>query len=71
MNRIKTDWASLNEIVNRLLGLELVGYLDLGMNYLPAISSLDESLAVKQNFSKLGQRLCLFRLQLLHWHSRL
>ena len=46
MNRIQTDWASLNEIVNRLLVSSLVWYLDLGMNYLPAISSLDESLAV-------------------------
>jgi hypothetical protein len=59
MNRNQTDWASLNEVVNRLLGSNLVGYLDLGMNYLPAISSLDESLAVKQNFAKLGQRLSL------------
>ncbi len=59
MNLIQTDWASLNEVVNRLLGSNLVGYLDLGMNYLPAISSLDESLAVKQNFMKLGQRLSL------------
>lgn len=31
MNRIQTDWASLNEVVNRLLGPNLVGYLDLGM----------------------------------------
>ena len=59
MNRIQTDWASLNHTVNRLLGSNLVEYLDLGMNYLPPISSLDESLAVKQNFAKLGQRLSL------------
>ncbi len=59
LNRIQTDWASLNEVVNRLLGSKLVGYLDLGMNHLPAISSLNESSAVKQNFMKLGQRLSL------------
>ena len=59
MNRIQTDWASLNEVVNRLFGPNLVEYLDLGMNYLPAISSLDEAFAVKQNFAKLGQRLSL------------
>ena len=59
MNRIQTDWTSLNEIINRLLGSNLVQYLDLGMNYLPALSSLDESLLVKQNFAKLGQRLSL------------
>ena len=59
MNRIQADWASLNVEVNRLLGPGLVLYLDLGMNYLPAISSLDQSESVRHNFLQLGQRLSL------------
>ena len=52
-NRIQTDWAALNNVVDRLLGQNL------GMNYLPPISSLEKFPAVKQNFLKFGQRLCL------------
>lgn len=58
-NRIQTDWAALNNIVDRLLGLQLVMYMDLGMNYLPPICSLEKFPAVKQNFLKFGQRLSL------------
>lgn len=59
MNRIQADWASLEVEVNRLMGPRLVWYLDLGMNYLPAISSLDQSVSVRHKFLQLEQRLSL------------
>lgn len=59
MNRIQADWASLDVEVNRLMRPGLVCYLDLGMNYLPAISSLDQFESVRRNFLRLGQRLSL------------
>ncbi len=58
-NRIQTDWAPLNEVVDRLLGQSLVSYMDLGMNYLPPICSLEQCPAVRQNFLKFGRRLSL------------
>ena len=58
-NRIQADWASLDVEVNKLMGPGLVWYLDLGMNYLPAISSLDQFESVRHNFLQFGQRLSL------------
>ena len=45
-NRIQTDWAALNSVVDRLLGQNLVEYMDLGLNYLPPICSLQQFPAV-------------------------
>lgn len=58
-NRIQTDRASLNQIMDKLVNQNLIWYMDLGMNYLPPISSLEQSLAVEQNFLGFGQRLNL------------
>ena len=53
MNRIQTDWTSLTPVLNTLLGEQLVQYLDLGMNYLPPLSSLKATPALKQPFTNL------------------
>ena len=59
MNRIQADWTSLTPILHTLFGEQLVQYLDLGMNYLPPLSSLKALPAEKQTFRKFGQQLSL------------
>ena len=59
MNRIRADWSALNDVVNRLLGSNLVQLLDLGMNYLPNLSTLAVFPSIKQNFLNFGRRVSL------------
>ena len=59
VNRTQTGWTSLTPILNTLLGEQLVQYLDLGINYLPPLTSLKALPAEKQIFRKFGQQLSL------------
>ncbi|KAL3139902.1 hypothetical protein ABBQ38_004194 [Trebouxia sp. C0009 RCD-2024] len=59
LNRIKAGWAELLPIVEDFLSANTVEYLDLSLNYLPALETLHESDVLLRGYTAYGEILCL------------
>ena len=59
LNRIKADWEELLPIVRDFLGTKTVEYLDLSLNYLPALETLQQSDVLLRGYTAYGETLSL------------
>ena len=57
LNRIRATWQELLPVVKSFLNDNVVQYLDLSMNYLPALQSLQEDTGLLNTYKSFGQRL--------------
>ena len=59
LNRIRADWEELLPVVRDFLGTKTVEYLDLSLNYLPALETLHQSDVLLRGYTAYGERLSL------------
>ena len=59
LNRIRAGWEELLPIVRDFLSTKTVEYLDLSLNYLPALERLQQSDALLRGYTEYGDRLSL------------
>ncbi|KAA6427624.1 MAG: hypothetical protein FRX49_02287 [Trebouxia sp. A1-2] len=59
LNRITANWEELLPIVRDFLGTKTVEYLDLSLNYLPALETLQQSDVLLRGYVSYGDRLSL------------
>ncbi len=59
LNRIRATWQELLPVVQSFLDGDVVQYLDLGMNYLPGLQTLQENTGLLNTYKSFGERLSL------------
>lgn len=59
LNRITAGWAELLPIVEDFLSANTVEYLDLSLNFLPALETLQQSDVLLRGYTAYGERLSL------------
>lgn len=59
LNRIRSGWEELLPIVQDFLSTETVEYLDLSLNYLPALETLQQDDVLLRAYTAYGERLSL------------
>lgn len=59
LNRVQASWEEIVPLIATLLKKPLVQYLNLSLNYLPALETLDNDPLVKQELYSYGRRLSL------------
>ena len=57
LNRIQATWQQLLPVVKSFLDDNVVQYLDLGMNYLPALQTLQDDRDLLKSYKSFGERL--------------
>lgn len=59
LNRVQASWEEIVPLIATLLKNPLVQYLNLSLNYLPALETLNDNPSVKQELYSYGRRLSL------------